>query len=227
MTPSLLMVSNVERYLSRELKDMDLRVRVKICGITRVEDALVAVENGADAIGLVFYEPSPRAVSIEQAIKIVNQIPAFISIVGLFVNAEERFIRDVISNVALDLLQFHGDEVPEECSRYALPFMKAIRVKSDTNLVQCAKDYSASKALLLDTYTEGVAGGTGHTFDWGLIPSNLNKPVVLAGGLTAENVASAIQQVKPYAVDVSGGVELSKGIKDAAKIAAFMQQVYL
>lgn len=227
MTPSLLMVSNVKRYLSRELKDMDLRVRVKICGITRVEDALVAVENGADAIGLVFYEPSPRAVSIEQAIKIVNQIPAFISIVGLFVNAEERFVRDVISNVALDLLQFHGDEVPEECSRYALPFMKAIRVKSDTNLVQCAKDYSASRALLLDTYTEGVAGGTGHTFDWGLIPSDLNKPVVLAGGLTAENVASAIQQVKPYAVDVSGGVELSKGIKDAAKIAAFMQQVYL
>jgi phosphoribosylanthranilate isomerase len=206
---------------------MDLRVRVKICGITRVEDALVAVENGADAIGLVFYEPSPRAVSIEQAIKIVNQIPAFISIVGLFVNAEERFIRDVISNVALDLLQFHGDEVPEECSRYALPFMKAIRVKSDTNLVQCAKDYSASRALLLDTYTEGVAGGTGHVFDWGSIPSNLNKPVVLAGGLTAENVASAIQQVRPYAVDVSGGVELSKGIKDAAKIAAFMQQVYL
>lgn len=206
---------------------MDLRVRVKICGITRVEDALVAVENGADAIGLVFYEPSPRAVSVEQAIKIVSQIPAFISIVGLFVNAEERFVRDVISNVALDLLQFHGDEAPEECSSYGLPFMKAIRVKSDTNLVQCAKDYSASRALLLDTYTEGVTGGTGHTFDWGLIPSDLNKPVVLAGGLTAENVGSAIQQVKPYAVDVSGGVELSKGIKDAAKIAAFMQQVYL
>jgi len=206
---------------------MDLRVRVKICGITRVEDALVAVENGADAIGLVFYEPSPRAVSVEQAIKIVSQIPAFISIVGLFVNAEERFVRDVISNVALDLLQFHGDEAPEECSSYGLPFMKAIRVKSDTNLVQYAKDYSASRALLLDTYTEGVAGGTGHTFDWGLIPSDLNKPVVLAGGLTAENVGSAIQQVRPYAVDVSGGVELSKGIKDAAKIAAFMQQVYL
>jgi len=206
---------------------MDLRVRVKICGITRAEDALVAVENGADAIGLVFYEPSPRAVSVEQAIKIVSQIPAFISIVGLFVNAEERFVRDVISNVALDLLQFHGDEAPEECSSYGLPFMKAIRVKSDTNLVQYAKDYSASRALLLDTYTEGVAGGTGHTFDWGLIPSDLNKPVVLAGGLTAENVGSAIQQVRPYAVDVSGGVELSKGIKDAAKIAAFMQQVYL
>jgi phosphoribosylanthranilate isomerase len=206
---------------------MGLRVRVKICGITRVEDALLAVAQGADAIGLVFYAPSPRAVSVEQAVQIVNQIPAFISVVGLFVNAEEHFVRHVISNVALDLLQFHGDEAPEECSNYGLPFIKAIRVKSDTNLVQCAKDYSASRALLLDTYTEGVAGGTGHVFDWGLIPSNLNKPVVLAGGLTAENVASAIQQVMPYAVDVSGGVELSKGIKDAAKIAAFMQQVYL
>ncbi len=204
-----------------------MRVRVKICGITRVEDALAAVAHGADAIGLVFYAPSPRAVSIEQAIQIVNQIPAFVSVVGLFVSAEEGFVRNVISNVALDLLQFHGDEAPEECTRYGLPFIKAIRVKSDTNLVQCAKDYSASRALLLDTYTEGVAGGTGHVFDWGLIPPDLNKPVVLAGGLTSENVASAIQQVKPYAVDVSGGVEASKGIKDAAKIAAFMQQVYL
>jgi len=204
-----------------------VRVRVKICGITRVEDALAAVAHGADAIGLVFYAPSPRAVSIEQAIQIVNQIPAFVSVVGLFVSAEEGFVRNVISNVALDLLQFHGDEAPEECTRYGLPFIKAIRVKSDTNLVQCAKDYSASRALLLDTYTEGVAGGTGHVFDWGLIPPDLIKPVVLAGGLTSENVASAIQQVKPYAVDVSGGVEASKGIKDAAKIAAFMQQVYL
>ncbi|WP_036304272.1 phosphoribosylanthranilate isomerase [Methylotenera sp. L2L1] len=204
-----------------------MRVRVKICGITRVEDALSAVAHGADAVGLVFYAPSPRAVSIEQAAQIVKQIPAFVSVVGLFVNAEESFVRDVVSNVALDLLQFHGDETPEECACYGLPFIKAIRVKSDTNLVQCAKDYSASRALLLDTYTEGVAGGTGHVFDWGLIPPDLNKPVVLAGGLTAENVALAIQQVKPYAVDVSGGVEASKGIKDAAKIAAFMQQVYL
>lgn len=206
---------------------MGLRVRVKICGITRVEDALSAVAHGADAIGLVFYAPSPRAVSIEQAVKIVNQIPAFVSVVGLFVNAEESFVRDVVSNVALDLLQFHGDESPGECARYGLPFIKAIRVKSDTNLVQCAKDYSASRALLLDTYTEGVAGGTGHVFDWSLIPAGLSKPVVLAGGLTAENVALAIQHVKPYAVDVSGGVEASKGIKDAEKIAAFMQQVYL
>lgn len=204
-----------------------MRVRVKICGITRVEDALTAVAQGADAIGLVFYAPSPRAVSIEQAAAIVQQIPAFVSVVGLFVNAEEIYVKEVTSRVALDLLQFHGDETPEQCASFGLPFIKAVRVKSDTNLVQCAKDYSASRALLLDTYTEGVAGGTGHVFDWGLIPPDLAKPVVLAGGLTAANVAAAIAQVKPYAVDVSGGVEAEKGIKDAAKIAAFMQQVYL
>jgi phosphoribosylanthranilate isomerase len=192
-----------------------------------VEDALTAVAQGADAIGLVFYAPSPRAVSIEQAVAIAEQMPAFVSVVGLFVNAEEHYIKEVTSRVQLDLLQFHGDETPEQCAQYGLPFIKAVRVKSDTNLVQYAKDYSASRALLLDTYTEGVAGGTGHVFDWGLIPPDLNKPVVLAGGLTAENVALAIKQVKPYAVDVSGGVEASKGIKDAAKIAAFMQQVYL
>ncbi len=202
-----------------------LRVRVKICGITRVEDALSAVANGADAIGLVFYAPSPRHVSIAQAIDIVNKIPAFVSIVGLFVNAESTVINEVTSQVRLDLLQFHGDETPEECARYQLPFIKAIRVKSDTNLIQCAKDFSAARALLLDTYTEGVAGGTGHVFDWNLIPAELAKPVILAGGLNVQNVAQAIAQVKPYAVDVSGGVEISKGIKDAAKIAAFMQQV--
>jgi len=202
-----------------------LRVRAKICGITRVEDALTAVEHGADAIGLVFYAPSPRHVSISQAIEIVNQIPAFVSVVGLFVNAEASFINEVISQVKLDLLQFHGDESPEECALYSLPFIKAIRVKTDTNLVQYAKEFSAAKALLLDAYTEGVAGGTGHTFDWNLIPKQLTKPVILAGGLNAGNVAHAIAQVRPYAVDVSGGVEISKGIKDAAKIAAFMQQV--
>jgi phosphoribosylanthranilate isomerase len=204
-----------------------LRVRVKICGITRVEDALNAVANGADAIGLVFYAPSPRNVDIEQAAEIANKIPAFVTVVGLFVNAEPDFVREVISRVKLDLLQFHGDETPQQCASYGLPFIKAIRVKTDTNLVQCAKDFSASKALLLDTFTDGVAGGTGHVFDWNLIPASLDKPVILAGGLNAQNVAQAIRQVKPYAVDVSGGVEMSKGIKDAAKIAAFMQQVYL
>jgi phosphoribosylanthranilate isomerase len=203
-----------------------LRVRAKICGITRVEDALCAVENGADAIGLVFFENSPRNVSINQAAEIARQVPAFVSVVGLFVNAEASFIREVTSNVKLDLLQFHGDETPQECASYALPFIKAIRVKADTNLVQYAKDFSDAKALLLDAYTEGVAGGTGHVFDWNLIPKKLTKPVILAGGLTASNVAEAIRQVAPYAVDVSGGVEASKGIKDAAKMAAFMQQVY-
>lgn len=203
-----------------------MRVRVKICGITCVEDALTAVRNGADAIGLVFYAPSPRHVSIRQAQEIANQIPAFVSVVGLFVNAEASFINEVISQVKIDLLQFHGEETPEECAQYTLPFIKAVRVKLDTNLVQCSVDFSAAKALLLDTYTEGVAGGTGHVFDWNLIPKQLAKSVILAGGLTSDNVAQAIAQVKPYAVDVSGGVEVSKGIKDAVKIAAFMKQVY-
>ena len=204
-----------------------LRVRVKICGITSVQDALTAVKHGADAIGLVFYAPSSRNVSIAQAQEIARQIPAFVSVVGLFVNAEARFVNEVISQVKINLLQFHGDETPEVCNQFSLPFIKAIRVKPDTNLIQCAIDFSAAKALLLDTYTEGLMGGTGHVFDWDLIPKQMAKPVILAGGLTADNVAQAIQKVQPYAVDVSGGVEMSKGIKDTDKIAAFMQQVYL
>jgi phosphoribosylanthranilate isomerase len=207
--------------------EKSLRVRVKICGITRVEDAIAVVKSGADAIGLVFYPPSPRNVEINQAAEIANQVPAFVSVVGLFVDAEPAFIRNVIATVKLDLLQFHGDETPEECASYGLPFIKAIRVKTETNLVQYAKDFSASKALLLDTFTDGMAGGTGHVFDWSLIPEVLSKPVILAGGLNQQNVAQAIEQVQPYAVDVSGGVEVSKGIKDAAKVAAFMQQVKL
>ncbi len=204
-----------------------MRVRVKICGITSVQDALTAVKHGADAIGLVFYAPSSRNVSIAQAQEIARQIPAFVSVVGLFVNAEASFVNKVISQVKINLLQFHGDETPEACSQFSLPFIKAIRVKPDTNLIQCAIDFSAAKALLLDTYTEGLMGGTGHVFDWDLIPKQMAKPVILAGGLTADNVAQAIQKVQPYAVDVSGGVEMSKGIKDTDKIAAFMQQVYL
>jgi len=203
-----------------------LRVRVKICGVTRTEDALQAVALGADAIGLVFYAPSPRAVSLHQAQMIVQAIPAFVTVVGLFVDADPDFVRTVTSSLRLDLLQFHGDETPEICESYGHPYIKAIRVKSDTNLVQYTKDFSAAKALLLDTYTEGMAGGTGQVFDWRLIPPLLGKPIILAGGLRAENVAEAISQVQPYAVDVSGGVESSKGIKDVAKMAAFMQQVY-
>jgi len=202
-----------------------LRTRVKICGLTRPEDALQAVNVGADAIGLVFYTNSPRNVSIAQAIEIARQVPAFVTIVGLFVNAEADFVKEVIAKVKLNLLQFHGDETPVECAQYGLPYIKAIRVKPDTNLVQYEQDFNEAKGLLLDAYTEGVVGGTGHQFDWNLIPKTLTKPVILAGGLNAENVAGAIKKVRPFAVDVSGGVELSKGIKDAQKIAAFVQQV--
>lgn len=202
-----------------------MRTRVKICGITRIEDALAAVEHGADAIGLVFYDKSPRNVSPQQAAEIVAALPVFITAVGLFVDAEPEFVNSILSVVRLDLLQFHGDETPAQCRQYAMPYMKAIRVKTDTNLLQYALDYSDAKALLLDTYTEGVAGGTGQAFDWKLIPKNMSHPIVLAGGLNADNVGSAILQVRPFAVDVSGGVELTKGIKDAAKIAAFMRGV--
>ena len=202
-----------------------MRTRVKICGITRVEDALEAIKQGADAIGLVFYAKSPRNVSAAKAAEIVSSLPAFVTVVGLFVDAEPAFIQEVLSVVHLDLLQFHGDETPSECRQYSLPYMKAIRVKSGTNLVQYAADYADAKALLLDAFAEGVPGGTGLVFDWSLIPQNLSLPIVLAGGLNAENVGLAIEQVRPYAVDVSGGVEANKGIKDVAKIAAFMRGV--
>ena len=202
-----------------------VRTRVKICGITRAEDALEAVRQGADAIGLVFYTHSPRNVTLAQAAEIVSKVPAFVTVVGLFVDAEPAFIQEVLSSVKLDLLQFHGDETPTACRQYSRPYMKAIRVKNGTNLVQYASDYADAKALLLDAFAEGVPGGTGLVFDWSLIPQSLPLPVVLAGGLNAENVGLAIEQVRPYAVDVSGGVEASKGIKDAAKIAAFMRGV--
>jgi phosphoribosylanthranilate isomerase len=202
-----------------------MRTRVKICGITRVEDALSAVQAGADAIGLVFYTSSPRRVSIAQARDIVAAMPPFVSVVGLFVNANSTEIQSILSKVRLDILQFHGDETPAQCEQINLPYYKAIRVKPETNLLQYAIDFKAAKALLLDAYSEQAYGGTGHTFDWNLISQDLPKPIILAGGLDAHNVAGAIQQVRPYAVDVSGGVESAKGIKDAGKIAAFMQAV--
>jgi len=208
-------------YLLKKL----MRTRVKICGITRVEDALAAVQQGADAIGLVFYAPSPRHVTIDVACAIVDALPPFVSVVGLFVNASKTEIEAVLSKVRLDILQFHGDETPAGCEQYNLPYLKAIRVKADTNLLQYALEFNSAKALLLDAYSDSGYGGTGQVFDWKLIPKNLSKPIILAGGLTPENVGSAIRQVQPYAVDVSGGVEQSKGIKDAAKIKAFMQEV--
>lgn len=184
-----------------------------------------AIKYGADAIGLVFYASSPRFVTISQAQQIVAAIPPFVSVVGLFVNAPTAEIEAVISQVRIDVLQFHGDETAAECERIKLPYLKAIRVKSDTNLLQCEVEFSSAKALLLDAYSETAFGGTGHVFNWKLIPKGMTKPIILAGGLNPENVADAIKQVQPYAVDVSGGVEASKAIKDEAKIAAFMQAV--
>ncbi len=202
-----------------------MRTRVKICGITRVEDARAAIAAGCDAIGLVFYPPSARHVNLETAAEIVAGIPPFVSVVGLFVDAEPEQINAVLKHVRLDLLQFHGNETPEQCNLYGVPYMKAIRVKAGTNLLQYAEQFKQARALLLDAFIEGVPGGTGQMFDWNIIPESLPLPVVLAGGLTAENVTAAIRQVQPYAVDVSGGVEINKGIKDAAKIVAFMRGV--
>ena len=204
--------------------------RVKICGITRVEDALAAAHSGTDAIGLVFYQHSPRHVGIEQAAQLADALPPFVSVVGLFVDADAALVREVLARVPLDLLQFHGDETPEYCAQFGKPYLKAIRVRAGVDLLQCASDFRGARGLLLDAHVEGIPGGTGRAFDWTLIPKRLPLPVILSGGLDAENVAAAIRQVRPYAVDVSsgvetGGVEAGKGIKDAAKIARFMQEV--
>ena len=199
-----------------------MRIRVKICGITRVEDALAAAA-GADAIGLVFAEASPRCVMADQARAIVAALPPFITVVGLFVDAPAARIREVLGQVPLDLLQFHGRETPEDCRGYGRPYMKAIRMASGVDLKAEAHRYMDAAGLLIDSYHPQVAGGTGETFDWAQVPEDIGKPVILAGGLTPENVARAIQAVRPYAVDVSSGVEQSKGIKDAAKIAAFIR----
>ena len=204
-----------------------MRTRVKICGITRAEDASAAIQHGCDAIGLVFYEPSPRYVTPATARSIAAGLPPFVSAVGLFVDADAEYVREVLSQVRLDLLQFHGDETPEYCRQFGVPYLKAVRVRPETNLLQYAAAYADAKALLLDAYMPGMPGGTGTTFDWALIPRDFPKPIILAGGLDAGNVSEAIRQCRPYAVDVSGGVERQKGIKDAEKIAAFMRGVVL
>ncbi|MBD8575711.1 phosphoribosylanthranilate isomerase [Pseudomonas syringae] len=200
-------------------------VRSKICGITCIEDALAAVEAGADAIGLVFYPPSPRAVNVLQARAIIAALPPFVTTVGLFVNASRCELNETLEAVALDLLQFHGDETPEQCEGYHRPFIKALRVRPGDDIAAACQVYARASGLLLDAYVPGVPGGTGEAFDWGLIPEGLAKPVILAGGLTPDNVARAIAQVRPYAVDVSGGVELRKGIKNHDKMRAFMRAV--
>jgi len=202
-----------------------MRTRVKICGITRPQDAEAAIQNGADALGLVFYAPSPRAVTIEQAKEIVSGLPPYVTVVGLFVNEEKERVDEVLSKVRIDLLQFHGDETPEECIPYSRPFTKAIRMRDGVDLNAEITRYSKADGLLLDTYRKGIPGGTGDSFNWELIPAELADSIVLAGGLTPENVEQAIRQVHPYAVDVSGGVEMENGIKDREKIAAFMRGV--
>lgn len=200
-------------------------VRSKICGITRIEDALAAVEAGADAIGLVFYAKSPRAVTAQQARAIISALPPFVTSVGLFVDASRCELGELLDAVPLDLLQFHGDEAPADCDGYHRPYIKALRVKPGDDIAAQVELYKNASGVLLDTYVPGIPGGTGEAFDWSLVPEGLSKPVILAGGLTAANVAQAIARVRPYAVDVSGGVELAKGIKDAEKIRAFMQAV--
>jgi len=200
-------------------------VRSKICGITRIEDALAAAEAGADAIGLVFYAKSPRAVTVQQARAIIAALPPFVTTVGLFVNVSRCELTEILEAVPLDLLQFHGDETPADCEGYHRPYIKAVRVRPGEDLEAICKQYSGASGILLDTYVAGVPGGTGEAFDWALVPARLSKPIILAGGLSAANVGAAIAQVKPYAVDVSGGVEAAKGIKDAQKIEAFMQAV--
>lgn len=200
-------------------------VRSKICGITRIEDALAAAEAGADAIGLVFYAKSPRAVDVRQARAIIAELPPFVTTVGLFVNASRCELNEILEVVPLDLLQFHGDETPQDCEGYHRPWIKALRVRPGDDLEAACRVYAGARGILLDTYVPGVPGGTGEAFDWSLVPARLSKPIILAGGLSADNVGQAIAQVRPYAVDVSGGVEQAKGIKDAAKIEAFMHAV--
>jgi phosphoribosylanthranilate isomerase len=196
---------------------------VKICGITRVEDGLAAAYAGAHAIGLNFYRGSPRFVSHELARSVVEALPAFVMPVALFVNASRDEIEQVIAAVKPELLQFHGDESPAFCASFALPYIKAVKVRPGMDLLQYARHYPSAKGLLLDAFVQGSHGGTGSSFDWSLIPGELSLPLILAGGLHQDNVADAIRRVRPWAVDVSSGVEGAPGIKDAAKIAAFIR----
>jgi phosphoribosylanthranilate isomerase len=190
-----------------------------------MSDIDVAVSSGADAIGLVFYEPSPRAVTLEQARALAAAVPALVTTVGLFVDADPNLVRAVLGRVPLGTLQFHGSESPDYCQVFDRPWIKAIAVREGVDVQRRAREYQDAAALLLDTYDPGKAGGTGRAFDWDLIPDGLAPRTILAGGLTSENVAAAIARVRPHAVDVSGGIEQDKGLKDPDKIIAFMHEV--
>lgn len=204
---------------------MTKRTRVKICGITRLEDALFAIEQGADALGFVFYENSPRYISPIDAASICEQLPVFVERVGLFVNEAAATVETIAKNVGLTLLQFHGGEDEAYCTRFATNYMKAIRVKDQQDVAAAFEQYPSSSSILLDTYVEGLQGGTGQTFDWGVIPEDKASQIILAGGLTTDNVKNAIVQLQPYGVDISGGVEAAPGIKSFDKIQSFIAAV--
>lgn len=200
-------------------------MKIKVCGFTQAQNAHDAAMLGIDAIGLVFYEKSPRCVDTQQAREIVQALPPFVSRVGLFVNADSDFIDEVLCEVPLDTLQFHGDETPQQCAQYAMPFIKALRMQSTTDLRALSEDYHQASGLLLDAFSQAAYGGTGEQFDWSLAKADIDLPIILAGGMNAQTVSAAIAQVNPYAVDVSSGVESAKGVKDIAKIQEFIQQV--
>lgn len=201
-----------------------MRTRIKICGLTRPEDMQVAIEAGADALGLVFYPPSPRFVGLETAEALARLVPPFVTTVGLFVNAEPQVVRETLATVPLHLLQFHGDEDESYCRQFNRPYIKAARMKPGIDLLQYVSAFPSAQAILLDAFVEGFGGG-GKVFDWNLIPGSLPKPLILSGGLDAGNVGEAVIRVRPAAVDVSSGVEAAKGIKDAGKIHAFVSAV--
>tara|TARA_R110002073_G_scaffold52938_6_gene137122 strand:+ start:3702 stop:4316 length:615 start_codon:yes stop_codon:yes gene_type:complete len=202
-----------------------MSVRVKVCGITRLEDVLLAARLGADAIGFVFWPKSARYVTPDTVRQITATLPPFVSKVGVYVDPSQEWVKETATIADLNLLQFHGDESPEFCDQFLQPYIKAIRVKDGIDLLQYADRYRSAKGLLLDTYTASMPGGTGHVFDWNLIPQYLPLPLILSGGLHPGNVALAIKKTRPWAVDVSSGVEATKGIKDEEKISAFMQGV--
>ena len=199
-----------------------MTIKIKICGITNIEDALNASLLGADALGFVFVGKSPRYITPLNTSIIIDALPPFISKVGLFVNPSKEEVEDAIRVAKFDLLQFHGDENEEFCNQFNLPYIKAISVKSEVNLVEYETNYNSASALLLDTYSEKARGGTGTTFDWNLIPAEESKPLIIAGGLNNENITDLLRHATPYAVDVSGGVEVLKGKKDYKKMENFI-----
>lgn len=199
--------------------------RIKICGFTRPEDAAAAAELGADAVGLVFYEKSKRAVNIETAQRIVRALPPFVGVVALFVNEEAARIEEILAQVPIDIIQFHGDEPPEFCRRFARPYIKAVRVQNTADIISALETYPDARAVLFDAHIEGEYGGTGHSFDWRMLPPNLNGHWILSGGLTPDNVAEAVRITGAQTVDVSSGVESAAGIKSVAKMAEFIRRL--